>query len=47
MTTKRKPYVRPMTSTWSKKLPIYRFYKQREGTTVQAEWYSNVLIIAQ
>ncbi|EAT2223012.1 fumarate reductase subunit C, partial [Salmonella enterica] len=25
MTTKRKPYVRPMTSTWWKKLPFYRF----------------------
>ncbi|HAG9703902.1 fumarate reductase subunit C, partial [Salmonella enterica subsp. enterica] len=24
MTTKRKPYVRPMTSTWWKKLPFYR-----------------------
>ncbi|ENZ7674270.1 fumarate reductase subunit C, partial [Escherichia coli] len=23
MTTKRKPYVRPMTSTWWKKLPFY------------------------
>lgn len=32
MTTKRKPYVRPMTSTWWKKLPFYRFYMLREGT---------------
>lgn len=34
MTTKRKPYVRPMTSTWWKKLPFYRFYMLREGTAV-------------
>ena len=32
MTTKRKPYVRPMTSTGGKKLPFYRFYMLREGT---------------
>ena len=36
MTTKRKPYVRPMTSTWWKKLPFYRFYMLREGTAVPA-----------
>lgn len=38
MTTKRKPYVRPMTSTWWKKLPFYRFYMLREGTAVPAVW---------
>ena len=31
MTTKRKPYVRPMTSTWWKKLPFYRFYMLPEN----------------
>lgn len=31
MTTKRKPYVRPMTSTWWKKLPFYRFYMVRKA----------------
>lgn len=44
MTTKRKPYVRPMTSTWWKKLPFYRFYMVREGTAVPTVWFSIVLI---
>ena len=44
MTTKRKPYVRPMTSTWRKKLPFYRFYMLREGTAVPAVWFSLELI---
>ncbi|EMH4163987.1 fumarate reductase subunit FrdC [Pluralibacter gergoviae] len=44
MTTKRKPYVRPMTSTWWKKLPFYRFYMVREGTAVPAVWFSIILL---
>ncbi|MBC0682904.1 fumarate reductase subunit FrdC [Escherichia coli] len=44
MTTKRKPYVRPMTSTWWKTLPFYRFYMLREGTAVPAVWFSIELI---
>lgn len=44
MTTKRKPYVRPMTSTWWKKLPFYRFYMLREGTAVPVVWFSIELI---
>ncbi|EJG7686447.1 fumarate reductase subunit FrdC [Escherichia coli] len=44
MTTKRKPYVQPMTSTWWKKLPFYRFYMLREGTAVPAVWFSIELI---
>ncbi|EFK1667989.1 fumarate reductase subunit FrdC [Escherichia coli] len=44
MTTKRKPYVRPMTCTWWKKLPFYRFYMLREGTAVPAVWFSIELI---
>ncbi|HHX1893468.1 fumarate reductase subunit FrdC [Escherichia coli] len=44
MTTKRKPYVRPMTSTWWKNLPFYRFYMLREGTAVPAVWFSIELI---
>lgn len=44
MTTKRKPYVRLMTSTWWKKLPFYRFYMLREGTAVPAVWFSIELI---
>ena len=44
MTTKRKPYVRPMTSTWWKKLPFYLFYMLREGTAVPAVWFSIELI---
>ncbi|EPT7312582.1 fumarate reductase subunit FrdC [Shigella flexneri] len=46
MTTKRKPYVRPMTPTWWKKLPFYRFYMLREGTAVPAVWFSIELIFA-
>ena len=44
MTTKRNAYVRPMTSTWWKKLPFYRFYMLREGTAVPAVWFSIELI---
>ncbi|HAY5540263.1 TPA: fumarate reductase subunit FrdC [Escherichia coli] len=44
MTTKRKPYVRSMMSTWWKKLPFYRFYMLREGTAVPAVWFSIELI---
>lgn len=44
MTTKRKAYVRPMTSTWWKKLPFYRFYMLREGTAALAAWFSIELI---
>ena len=44
MTTKRKPYVRPMTSTWWKIWPFYRFYMLREGTAVPAVWFSIELI---
>lgn len=44
MTTKRKPYVRPMMSTWWKKLPFYRFYMLREDTAVPAVWFSIELI---
>lgn len=40
MTTKRKAYVRPMPSTWWKKLPFYRFYMLREGTAIPAVWFS-------
>lgn len=29
MTTKRKPYVRPMTSTWWKKLPFIALHAAR------------------
>ena len=44
MTTKRKPYVRPMTSSWWKNLQFYRFYMLREGTAVPAVWFSIELI---
>ena len=44
MTTKRKAYVRPMPSTWWKKLPFYRFYMLREGTAVPAVWFSLELL---
>jgi len=44
MTTKRKPYVRPMPSGWWKTLPFYRFYMLREGTAITTVWFSIVLI---
>ncbi|MDU4391536.1 MAG: fumarate reductase subunit FrdC [Klebsiella michiganensis] len=44
MTTKRKPYVRPMPTNWWKNLPFYRFYMLREGTAIMAVWFSIELI---
>lgn len=44
MITKRKPYVRPVPSTWWKNLPFYRFYMLREGTAITTVWFSIVLI---
>ena len=44
MTTKRKPYVRTITSGWWQTLPFYRFYMLREGTSVPTVWFSIVLI---
>lgn len=44
MTTKRKPYVRPMSANWWQKLGFYRFYMLREGTSVPSVWFSLVLI---
>ncbi len=44
MTTKRKPYVRPMPANWWQKLGFYRFYMLREGTALPAVWFSIVLI---
>ncbi|MGK9173517.1 fumarate reductase subunit FrdC [Yokenella regensburgei] len=42
--TQRKPYVRPVPSTWWKSLPFYRFYMLREGTAVPTVWFSIILI---
>ncbi|MEA1063319.1 fumarate reductase subunit FrdC [Erwinia sp. HR93] len=44
MTTKRKPYVRPMPSNWWQKLGFYRFYMLREGTAVPGVWFSLLLL---
>lgn len=44
MTTKRKPYVRPMPANWWQKLGFYRFYMLREGTALPAVWFSIVLM---
>lgn len=44
MTTKRKPYVPPMTSTWWRTLGFYRFYMLREGTAIPTVWFSCLLI---
>lgn len=44
MTTKRKPYLAPMTSGWWTKLGFYRFYMLREGTAIPAVWFSIVLL---
>lgn len=43
MTTKRKPYVRPMTST-VEKIAVLSLYMLREGTAVPAVWFSIELI---
>lgn len=43
MTTKRKPYVRPMTSTGGK-IAVLSLYMLREGTAVPAVWFSIELI---
>lgn len=44
MTTKRKPYVRPMTANWWKNLPFYRFYMLRESTAIPTVWFSLILL---
>ncbi|MEY8712713.1 fumarate reductase subunit C [Mangrovibacter phragmitis] len=44
MTTKRKPYVRAVAPDWWQKLPFYRFYMLREGTSVPTVWFSIILI---
>ena len=44
MASKRKPYIRQMTSMWWKDHPYYRFYMIREGTSVFAIWVSLLLL---
>lgn len=44
MTTKRRPYIPTMKSSWWQTLPFYRFYMLREGTSVPAVWFSLLLI---
>lgn len=34
MTTKRKPYVREMSSNWWQQIGFYRFYVIREATAI-------------
>ncbi|MDR1777019.1 MAG: hypothetical protein LBR31_04230 [Desulfovibrio sp.] len=46
MATKRKPYIREVNAGWWKKLPFYRDYMLREGTSVFAVWVSVVLLVA-
>ena len=42
--SKRKPYVREMKASWWQRLPFYRFYMLREGTSVPAVWFSLLLL---
>lgn len=42
--SKRKPYVREMKANWWQRLPFYRFYMLREGTSVPAVWFSLLLL---
>lgn len=44
MTTKRRPYTRPIESGWWRALPFYRFYMLRESTAIPALWFSLELI---
>lgn len=46
MTTKRRPYNRPIASGWWHALPFYRFYMLRESTAIPALWFSLELIFA-
>ncbi|ACR67631.1 fumarate reductase subunit FrdC [Edwardsiella ictaluri] len=42
--TKRKPYVRGMSSNWWHKLGFYKFYMLRESSALENVWFSIVLI---
>lgn len=44
LTTKRKKYVREMTSTWWKQTDFYKFYMLREATALPTVWFSIVLL---
>lgn len=44
LTTKRKKYVRGMTSTWWKQTDFYKFYMLREATALPTVWFSIVLL---
>ena len=42
--TKRKPYVRGMSSNWWQNLGFYKFYMLRESSALENVWFSIVLI---
>lgn len=42
--TKRKPYVRGMSSNWWQKLGFYKFYMLRESSALENVWFSIVLL---
>lgn len=44
MTTKRKPYLRPVHASWWRSLAFYRLYMLRESTAIPALWFSIELI---
>ena len=44
MSSKRKPYVAPVTSSWWNKRGFYRFYMLREATAIPTVWFSCVLL---
>ncbi len=44
MTTKRKPYVREMSSNWWQQIGFYRFYVIREATAIPQIWFSLVVL---
>ncbi|QHM72591.1 fumarate reductase subunit FrdC [Mixta intestinalis] len=46
MISKRKPWTAPVTASWWRQLPFYRFYMLREGTAIPALWFSLELIFA-
>ena len=44
MSSKRKPYIAPVSSSWWNKRGFYRFYMLREATAIPTVWFSCVLL---
>ncbi len=44
MSSKRRPYIAPVSSSWWNKRAFYRFYMLREATAIPTVWFSCVLL---